>query len=66
MCISLVSLQNRPLQVELLLPKLDEMTAGSNLVLCRFPLPPESAGWRLEDAEGENIDAAWRYKRLEC
>ncbi|KAI6214899.1 hypothetical protein M3Y94_00322400 [Aphelenchoides besseyi] len=49
--------------VEFLVPKLNEMRPGSNLIMCRFPLPDEGTSWKLVDLEGEGIDLAWRYRK---
>uniref|UniRef100_A0A915DMI2 Uncharacterized protein n=1 Tax=Ditylenchus dipsaci TaxID=166011 RepID=A0A915DMI2_9BILA len=54
--------------LDLLLPKLEEISTGSHLIMCRFPLPmnriesPQSK-WKLLEEEGDGIDAAWLYRK---
>lgn len=49
-------------QVEMLAPKLDEMNVNSHIIMCRFPMPPNTR-WELLEHEGDGIDAAWLYKK---
>uniref|UniRef100_A0A914HA19 Uncharacterized protein n=1 Tax=Globodera rostochiensis TaxID=31243 RepID=A0A914HA19_GLORO len=49
--------------VDHFLPKLREMRTGTNLILCRFPLPSDEPSWMLRDTEGAGCDQAWLYRR---
>uniref|UniRef100_A0A1I8ATY0 Uncharacterized protein n=1 Tax=Steinernema glaseri TaxID=37863 RepID=A0A1I8ATY0_9BILA len=51
------------LMMDELVPKLDEMREGANLICCRFPLPPKGTRWKLLHTEGEGIDTVWLYKK---
>ncbi|KAI6176773.1 hypothetical protein M3Y97_00835100 [Aphelenchoides bicaudatus] len=51
--------------VEFFMPKLDELQANSNLILCRFPLPDNQKTFKLIEQVDEGIDTAWLYKRID-
>jgi hypothetical protein len=46
------------------LPKLEELKIGSNLILCRFPLPGNQTSFELIKQVDEGIDTAWLYKKV--
>lgn len=50
------------------MPKLEEISEGNHLIMCRFSLPnvtvqSQDSAWEILAEEGNGIEAAWLYRR---